>query len=136
MNNSYLNDRKAINRLKSEYLKHGTLIIGFDFDNTIYDYYNEGLEVQPLIDLLHRCSINYFTMCLYSLSLDELIISAKINFCSQNDIYVNFINESPIMQDSYPKDKRKPFFSILLDDRAGLSAAYNILKTTLDELGL
>ena len=31
--NSYLNDRKAIDRLKKEYLQHKKLIIGFDFDN-------------------------------------------------------------------------------------------------------
>ena len=42
--NSYLNNRKAINRLKQEYLQHKKLIIGFDFDNTIYDLHKDYIK--------------------------------------------------------------------------------------------
>lgn len=137
--NSYLNDRKAIDRLKKEYLEHKTLIIGFDFDCTIYDYHKEGLELQPVIDLLKRCNNLNFTMCMFSITLKHsMTLEKKISIVHELGIKADYINESPILSDSKQQEcfNKKPFFSILLDDRAGLSAAYNILKTTLDELEL
>lgn len=38
-----------------------------------------------------------------------------------------FINTSPIFSRS-----RKPYYNILLDDRAGLEESYNILKQVVD----
>ena len=139
--NSYLSERKAIERLKREYKQHGKLICGFDFDCTIYDYHKEGLELQPVIDLLKRCSGLGFTMCLYTLTLkdSDMGISEKIAYCNKLGIAVHEINESSVMGINSQQVKHyhyKPFFSILLDDRAGLSASYNILLTTLKELNL
>lgn len=131
--NSYLNDRKAIDRLKREYLEHKNLIIGFDFDNTIYDYHKEGLELQPVIELLKKCSDLEFTMCLYTIP-DRL--KFKENYVNSLNIKCHFINESPIMDVRHNLFDSKPYFNILLDDRAGLSASYNILLTTLKELDL
>lgn len=131
--NSYLNDRKAIDRLKREYKEHGNLIIGFDFDNTIFDYHKEGLELQPVIDLLKKCSDLGFTMCLHSIT-DRFEFKEK--FINELGIKCHFINESQVMHLKHPEYDSKPFYSILLDDRAGLSASYNILLTTLKELDL
>lgn len=134
---SYLNDRKAIDRLKREYKEHKNLVIGFDFDSTIFDYHKEGLELQPVIDLLKRCSDLNFTMCMFSLSQEEGKGTLKAWHCSKLlGIKVDHINCSPLLGGQDPHWGSKPFFSILLDDRAGLSASYNILKTTLKELGL
>lgn len=134
---SYLNDRKAIIRLKEEFKQHGNLVIGFDFDNTIFDYHKEDLFLQPVIDLLKRCSDLDFTMCLYSNSREEGMGTKKAWHCNNVlGIKVDHINTSPLLMGQDPHWGAKPFFSILLDDRAGLSAAYNILKTTLDELRL
>lgn len=127
-NNSYLNDRKAINRLKNEYLEHRNLIIGFDFDETIYDFHKTGLELQPVIDLLIKCSNLGFTMCLNSIN-DR--IDFKEDYTDRLGIRVDYVNSSPVF-----KDMGKPYFNIFLDDRAGLSASYNILLTTLKELNL
>lgn len=135
--NNYLNDRKAIDRLKKEYLEHKKLIIGFDFDNTIFDYHKEGLDLQPVIDLLKKCSDLGFTMCLHSLSLEKGKGIRKAWHCGEIlKMRVDFINESPVLQNQDTEWNKKPFYSILLDDRAGLSASYNILKTTLEELKL
>lgn len=136
--NSYLNDRKAIDRLKKEYLEHKNLIIGFDFDCTIYDYHKEDLEVQSVIDLLARCARLKFTMCIHTLMLNkaDMSIDDKIDYCIQKGIYVGYINCSPVLADQNEAIGYKPFYSILLDDRAGLASSYNILKTTLNELNL
>lgn len=137
--NSYLNDRRAIERLKKEYILYNDLIIGLDFDNTIFDYHKEGLGLQPVIDLLRRCSDIGLTMCLHTLCLNEktsMTHGDKDIYCLELGIEVNYINISPVLSDQPNDVPMKPFYSILLDDRAGLSASYNILKTTLDELGL
>ena len=126
--NSYLNDRKAIDRLKREYQEHNNLIIGFDFDETIYDFHKTGLDLQPVIDLLIKCSELGFVMCLNSIN-DR--IGFKDSYTKQLGIKVDYINDSPVF-----KDMGKPYFNIFLDDRAGLSASYNILLTTLKELNL
>lgn len=132
-NTSYMGNRRCVNRLKKEYQEHGKLIIGFDFDNTIFDYHEEGIELQPVIDLLKRCSNLGFTMCLFTVP-DRLEFKEK--FTNDLGIKCHFINESPIMDVRHNNYDSKPYFNILLDDRAGLSASYNILLTTLKELEL
>lgn len=135
--NSFLNDRTAINRLKKEYQEHKNLVIGIDFDNTVFDTHNQGLYIQPVIDLVKRCSDLGFTICLYSNSQEEGMGTKKAWHCSEKlGIKIDHINCSPLLAGQDPHWGAKPFFSILLDDRAGLSAAFNILKTTLDELKL
>jgi len=144
--NSYLNDRLAIDRLKREYNEHKNLVIAFDFDNTIFDYHNKGLDLQPVIKLLQRCAKLGFTMCLHTATCEETNsnhekeLERKKGYCEYGlGVKVSYVNESPLnpRHFDYTKiDKYKPFYSILLDDRAGLSASYNILKTTLDELKL
>ena len=126
--NSYLDDRKAINRLKKEYLQHKKLIIGFDFDNTIYDYHKENLELTPIINLLKRCSKLKFIMCLYTIDNN---LYFKRTYTRMLGINIDCVNTSPVILGN-----GKPYFNILLDDRAGLSASYNILLTTLNELNI
>ena len=134
---SFLNDRKAINRLKREYKEHKNLVLGFDFDNTVFDYHNQGLYLQPVINLLKQCSDLGFTMCLHTNSQEDGQTTKKAWHCTEIlKLRIDYINESPLLPKYDSQWNNKPFYSILLDDRAGLSASYNILKTTLDELGL
>lgn len=129
---SYLNDELAIERLVKEYDTHKNLIIGFDFDGTVYDYHKKGLELTPVIDLLQICSALGFTMCLWTVNAEGGMTEYdKVRYCEASDIRVDFVNTSPLFSCS-----KKAFFSILLDDRAGLSASYNILRTALTRLNL
>lgn len=131
--NYWSDDRLSIERLKQEYKLHHTLVIGFDFDNTIYDSHDNGLNVDPVKLLLKQCSVLGFTMCLYTISSnpDEMTTLDKIDYCTGIGIQVDYVNKSPLLPNPY-----KPFFNILLDDRAGLAAAYNTLRTALLELNL
>jgi hypothetical protein len=73
-------------------------------------------------------------MCLWTVpteNLEGMTMSEKIEYCGDRGIDVDFVNTSPLF-----KESKKAFFSILLDDRAGLSASYNILRTALIELEL
>jgi hypothetical protein len=134
--NSYINDRKAIDRLKKEYNEHQCLVIGFDFDCTIFDYHKEKLDILPVELLLRRCSDRGLTMCLYTLTPEGSFLKDKLDYLTRRGIRVDYINASNILIEQNTVAPPKPFFSILLDDRAGLASAYKILSTTLDELGL
>lgn len=134
MMNYFESDRLAIDRLKEEYNLHKNLVIGFDFDNTIYDYHSVGLRISPVVQLLKQCTNLNFAMCLYTIMSDkdgDMCMLDKLEYCKGLGIKVDFVNSSPIMKGSV-----KPFFSILLDDRAGLASAYNTLRIALMELDL
>lgn len=125
----YLDITESIFRLVNEYHKYGTLTIGFDFDNTIHDYHKTGATYPKLIQLLQICSepsLN-FTMCVYTCNPDIELVKS---YCAEHDIRIDYINSSPI----HTSKPHKPFFSILLDDRAGLAAAYAILVSTINNI--
>lgn len=114
----------VIQRLLEEYKKHGSLIIGFDFDNTIYDYHNKGTAYPIVTKLLQDCS-KYFELACYTGNSDLELVKSH---CQSLGIRIDYLNSSPI---SVSKP-HKPYFSILLDDRAGLLSAVTCLIIVLD----
>lgn len=112
---------ECIKRLVTDYNKHKNLIIAFDFDNTIYDYHNNGGNYQCVIELLKECSDLGFTMVLFTANENAEKLDFCKMFCAERGIRIDYVNESPIMP------TRKPYYNILLDDRAGLESAFTAL---------
>lgn len=129
--NNYTNLRKCVDRLKSDYAKHGNLLIAFDFDSTLFDLEEDGLDMQPVIDLALRCQKAGMIMCLWTACTDDWSLAYKKRIVKDMGLNFQYINASPALNQS-----RKPHFSILLDDRAGLASAFEILTITLNELEL
>ena len=50
----YVADIVAIQRLVKEWVNHKSLIIAYDYDNTVFDYHNLGYEFDFVIDLLRE----------------------------------------------------------------------------------
>ena len=117
----------AISRLRKEYDRHGKLVVGFDFDNTVFDCHARGGDYSEVIRLLQKCKKLGFILCLYTAELREDWLKWKIDYCKHYSIEPDYVNESPLL-----KGTKKPFFNILLDDRAGLESAYSILKEVVD----
>ena len=109
--------------------KHNNLIIAFDYDDTIFDYHNKDFIYPNVIELLEECSEIGLTLILFT-SKEDAISIAKIKNQIESDYKINisYINESPIM------NTIKPFFNILLDDKAGLKQAYDILSATIKKI--
>lgn len=120
------NTQKCYTRLIDEYNTHKNLIIAFDFDNTVFDYHNKGYKFDSAISLLKECSDFGLTMVLFTCNDDEKTLSLHREFLSSKGIRVDYVNESPIMQ------TKKPYYNILLDDRAGLSESFRILANVID----
>ena len=126
MDDPFLDDDNGIHRLLEEWKTHGKLIIAFDFDNTIYDYYKQGIKFPRVIQLLKNYkaqNLAYFT-CFTS--CDESRFEFIKEYCIENEIPLDAINESP---DFIEFTGRKVYYNVLLDDRAGLLSAYQQLNT-------
>ena len=123
----YLDDKNVVNRLIAEYRKHNSLIVAYDFDNTVYDYHNEGHKYDELVELLRRlksmgCYLIVFT------SRSEVELDFVKTYLKSNNIPHDSVNENA----PFAKfDGRKIYYNILLDDRAGLRSAYECLNEFL-----
>jgi hypothetical protein len=109
-------------------MKYNGLIVAFDFDNTIYDTHDNGYDLSEVIKLLKKCSkIKGFTMILFTVEYEQEKIDKKKRYCEELGIRVDYINESPIYTEA-----KKPYYNILLDDRAGLLEAFDNLSFVVD----
>lgn len=117
----------SFGRLCQELDTHKKLVIGFDFDNTIFDVHNKGGDYSQVISVLQRCKELGWTLCLYTAELREDWLKWKVDYCKHFGIEPDYVNESPLI-----KGTKKPFFNLLLDDRAGLEEAYTLLIKVID----
>ncbi len=119
----FLNDQNCVERLFDEWKKYGSLIVAYDYDNTVFDYYNKGFQYTDVIELLKECKRMKFHLTVFTSCNDDRFPEIK-QYLSDNNIPFDGINETP---DFIPFKGRKVYFNILLDDRAGLKSAYEIL---------
>lgn len=126
MNDPYISSEYAEDRLYQDYKKHSTLIIGVDFDNTIFDCHNKGFKFPRLIRLIKSCQEMEFSLCLFTCSENT---SKMTDFENENDIKFSMINASQA-----PTKTSKPYFNILLDDRAGLGESVRILEKVIERI--
>lgn len=117
----------SFGRLCQELDTHKKLVIGFDFDNTIFDVHNKGGDYSQIINVLQKCKELGWTLCLYTAELREDWLKWKVDYCKHFGIEPDYVNESPLI-----KGTKKPFFNLLLDDRAGLEEAYTLLIKVID----
>lgn len=124
------NQEACTKRLIKEYNKYGNLVIGYDFDNTIYDYHNEGGDYSEVIGVLKHAHSLGFVLCLYTAEPSPEKLEWKIKYAQSLGLTVDYVNDSPLPCSS----PEKPFFNLLLDDRAGLEEAYKILCSVIEEV--
>lgn len=122
MQDYYLNDTNCINRLVREYQEHQSLVIAYDFDNTIYDYHNQGHVYNNVIELL--LELKKLNCYLIVFTASEKIDFIK-KYLNENKIPYDAINKNPPF---FKSESGKIYYNILLDDRAGLSAAFHQLN--------
>ena len=121
----YLNSDNSTNRLIDEYVQHNSLVVAFDFDDTVYDFHKKGRLYNDVIRLLKDLkTINCYLIC-WTGQQDLEFVS---NYLSENNIPFNAINENPPFHKS---TSRKIYANAYLDDRAGLLQTYNNLQIVL-----
>lgn len=121
MTDEFLVPGASYDRLIEEYYKYASLVIGFDFDNTVYDYHKTGASYNQVIQLLQDLkSINCKLICWTAQESHEFVTK----YLTEHNIPCDGINDNAI---PLKWETRKLHFSALLDDRAGLIQVYDDL---------
>lgn len=121
----YISLVRCARRLANEYERHGTLYVAFDFDNTVYDYHNQGYEFDRVESILKDCKEYGLKLILFTAKETQDELDQCVSYCKKRGYEPDYVNESPIMKTS------KPYYNILLDDRAGLESAASILEEVI-----
>lgn len=118
---NFLTPNSNFLRLVDDWEKYGSLCIGYDFDQTVYDCHNKGHSYSMVIQLLKDLKSIGCTLICWTAAKDMQFVEYYLN---ERGIPYDGINTKGI---SLPWESPKPFFSAYLDDRAGLYQAYQEL---------
>lgn len=132
MEDPYFDTNICVERLYNHYIADKKLIIAVDFDSTLFDYHRENHTFPKVIEILKECQKLDFYLCIFSSSPPDRHYFMQ-TYCSSIGIKIHAINTNPIPL-PFGNNGAKPFFNILLDDRAGLGQSYEILRKTLDRI--
>jgi len=117
----YLIPNASFLRLYKEYIKYGSLVVAYDFDNTVYDFHKKGNTYRQVIKLLQELKrIGCVCIC-FTANEEETFVR---QWCSMNAIPLDKLNENP---NFFKSTTKKIYYNVLLDDRAGLSQVYQEL---------
>ncbi len=122
----YLNTNNTLNRLLTEYKKYGSLVIAYDFDDTVYDFHRKGHDFSDIITLL--CELKSINCCLICWTGQQDLDFVK-SYLNELQIPVDLINENPPF---YQSSSRKIYANAYLDDRAGLHQVFLELKKVVE----
>lgn len=130
MSDYYSVDDHCVERLVNEWKAFGKIIIDFDFDNTVFDYHNKGLVFEEVPELLRQAySIGAYCYCF------------TCDSPNRHPQIMDYLRKHRIPCDGINVDQRvvtyggiKPYYNLLLDDRAGLGSATRILAAAIEEM--
>lgn len=124
----YLNTDNSKARLLEEYKTHNSLVVAFDFDDTVYDFHKKGRLYNDVIQLLK--DLKKANCCLICWTGQE-DIEFVAQYLKTNEIPFDLINENPIF---HKLTSRKIYANAYLDDRAGLKQVYDELNYVLNNI--
>lgn len=124
----YLKPDSSYSRLHREYKEHNSLVIAYDFDNTVYDCHGEGHTYTQVVELLRKLKAIGCYLIVFTANDDHMFIA---DYCTKNNIPFDAINENPSF---FHSDARKVYYNMLLDDRAGLKQCYETLNRLLQTI--
>ena len=117
--------------LKETYEKHGDIIVAVDFDDTVFDYHEVGLDLTDTLNVLRQCNKHNLTIIIYTAS-DKERFKFISHYMHNVGIHIYGINENKA---GLPfGNSGKIYYNILLDDKAGLNEAKARLKEFLTEI--
>mgnify|MGYP003525552653 FL=1 len=111
-------------KISGVFSTHNNLIIAVDFDDTIYDWKEKGYSCDYVLDLVKRCQVKLNAKIILFTCRDNEYLDFAVNYCITNGVTLHGVNENP----DHPPTKSKPFYNILLDDKASLSETCSALE--------
>lgn len=123
---------KYVDKLYNVWVEHKNIIIAVDFDDTLCPWNTASKEFcRELIDLLIECKQFGAKLMLYTCR-DGHSLEEAIDYCEQHNLTFNRVNPSGTQFGL----SCKPFYNILLDDKAGLEQAFTVLCLALQKYKL
>lgn len=128
MQDPYTNSSVCVERLLKEYKKHGKLILAVDFDDTVYPYHGTtDTHIRTLSLVKAAQDIGFYIV---GWTASSPVRYPMINqYFARHGIILDSINKNPI--DLPFGNNGKIYYNLLLDDRAGLGQACDILDAVL-----
>lgn len=117
-----------IDKLFIAWVKYGKIIICVDYDSTILPYiYLEDDLCETIILNIKAAKELGATLILYTCRSGDRLDSA-LTYCKSKGLYFDCVN--PIIPFK-PGYSHKPYCNIMLDDKAGLLSALEILQQAI-----
>ena len=124
----YLNTDNSFKRLLKEYKTYNSLVVAYDFDNTVYDFHDKGLRFDDVIELLRKLKTINCYLIIFTGNDDTEFVK---KYCHDHNIPYDAINENPPF---FQSESRKIYYNVLLDDRAGMAQVYHELNQLISVL--
>lgn len=124
----YLNNDAVLYRLINEYNWYKRIIVAVDFDYTIFDTNDKKIDYSPVINLMKECNELDFDIVVFTANKNHDLVRKH---CEEVGITIRGININVLPQFT---DSGKIYYNILLDDRAGLSSAFNTLTQLVKKI--
>lgn len=123
--------KKLVNRLYEEWLKHGSVLIGCDFDDTIKPWgaLSTQEDCDEVIGILQQaCKLGARIVINTATTTDRY--PSMLAYCKEKNLVVEPVfNKNPI---ELPYGNNgKIYANIFIDDRAGLAESLEILKEAM-----
>lgn len=124
---------KYTERLYQEWKQYGKIIIAVDFDDTISPWkFKDKEDLEKLDRIIQTLRVAYETgaYIVINTSCNQDRYEEIQNYCEKVKLPINTINKTPFDL-PYGKPGSKVYANILLDDRAGLDEALEMLNTAM-----
>lgn len=128
---AYLVEGKAEERLYQEWAKYGKIIIAYDYDDTVFDFHKKGYTYINVIELLRKCK-EFGAFLIVHTACSKEQEPEMVAYLNSNNIPFDTINENAPFT---PFTGRKCYYNIMLDDRAGLIEAFEMLTRVANKIG-
>lgn len=117
-----------LEKLLKQYEEHGTIIVAFDYDDTLItdkDEYEEFCAKSRRA--LQRCNENDLEVIIFTCRHDETPVMEELGI---RGLGYDYFNESPFNTEA--SGHGKPYYNIFIDDKAGCNEALETLEQFLD----
>ena len=116
-----------VQRLRKDWEMHGKIILAIDYYDVIHPWNRKNEELKSIIQtIINAQTVGTYNVIFTSYGIDHDEIR---NYCNSVGINVDAINQSPI---SLPiGSENKIYYNHLLDSRAGLPYALEVLNTCI-----
>lgn len=121
-------------RLYQEWKQHGKIIIGVDFDDTLYPWKfkspEDATQFERTIQLLRIAHETGAYIVIFTACNNDRFIEIQ-DYCEKIKLPIDTINKTPFEIGNGWGKNGKIYANIFIDDRAGLNEAVNMLEKVM-----